>query len=98
LTPWGSKTGGQALRHLAVQGVLLAFRVYTVFLATRIEPSLAFVALEMTRAVVGLVAADAALEAKASADNPPTVKAATAMRPSVVLRIDARCPPVRFMS
>jgi hypothetical protein len=97
-TPWGSKTGGRTLRHVAVQGVPLVFRMYTVSPAARIAPSLGFIALETTLAVAGLVAAEAALEANARGDSPPTVRTTIALRPNDAVRLQALALPVRFIS
>ena len=59
--------GGHAFEHAAVQTVLLAFKASTVLPLTRIVPSFEFVAVEMTLAVVGLIAAGAMLGANADA-------------------------------
>src|SRR5713226_1138889 len=61
-------------------------------------PSLAFFAVEISVAVVGLVAAAAKPGTRASADSPPRTKAAAAMRPSDARRLDACRSRVRIMS
>jgi hypothetical protein len=45
--PFGRRTSGQILRHWAVQGVLLAFNVYSVVPLTRIVPNCEFLDVEM---------------------------------------------------
>jgi hypothetical protein len=48
VAPFGSRTSGQIFRHWAVQGVLLAFNVYTAVPLTKMVPSCGFLEVDMT--------------------------------------------------
>ena len=78
--PFGNRTSGQILTHCAVQGVALAFNVYSAVPLTRIVPNVEFVEVEMTIVfVLCLVAALAALATMTHEKSPlPTTTAATA--------------------
>jgi hypothetical protein len=64
--------------------------------ATRIVPSFEFCAVEMTRALRGLVAAPAVLGAVANATSAPSARTATATRPREVCQLDSYAPSVRI--
>jgi len=49
LAPFGSRTSGQIFRHWAVQGVELAFNVYSAVPLMRIVPNSGVWEVEMTR-------------------------------------------------
>ena len=93
--PTGSTTAVHDFAHWPVHGALVVLAAYTVLPLTRIVPSLSFLAVEITVAVVGVVAAKAMVGATTTAASAlRTTATATATadgRPVIAALVVAAC-------